>query len=103
VRREAGRNWKMIHITILAGAALLALGLGLAVCGGCASLRVPILTLEIMAGVVAKLGMLRFREAYQLTWLVWRLFRMDGVQLAHVLVAVETRQAWALARSSAKG
>ena len=93
----------MIPMTVLAGAALLVLGLGLAVCGDCARLRVPILTLEIMAGAVGKLGMLKFREAYQLTWLTWRLFRMDGMQLAHVLVAVETRQAWALARPSGKG
>jgi hypothetical protein len=93
----------MISMTVLAGAALLALGLGLAFCGGCASLRVPFLTLEIVAGAVGKLGMLEFREAYQLAWLVWRLFRMDEMQLAHVLVAVETRQAWALTRSSGKG
>jgi hypothetical protein len=92
----------MISMTVLAGAALLAMGLGLAVYGDCARLRVPILSLEIMAGVVGKLGMLRFREAYQLTWLTWRLFRMDGMQLAHVLVAVETQQAWALAQPSEK-
>ena len=93
----------MIPLTVLAGTALLVLVLGLAVCWGCPELRVPILILEIIAGVVGTLGMLKFREAYRLTWLTWRLFRMDDVQLTRVLVAVETKQAWALAQPSGKG
>jgi hypothetical protein len=93
----------MIPLTVLAGVALLALGLGLAVYKGSADSRVPVLTLEIMAGVVRKLGTFRFREAYRLAWLTWRLYRMDEMQLAYVLAAVETKQAWALARWSRTG
>jgi hypothetical protein len=83
----------MTPLSLLAGVALLAFGLGLAVYRCSAGLRVPVLTLEIVAGVVGKLGTFRFREAYRLAWLTWRLYRMDEMQLAHVLAAVETRRA----------
>jgi hypothetical protein len=93
----------MISWTVLAGVALLALGLGLAIYRSSADSRVPVLTLEIMAGVVRKLGTFRFRDAYRLAWLTWRLHRMDEMQLVHVLAAVETRQMRTSARWSRTG
>jgi hypothetical protein len=93
----------MIPLTVLAGAVFLVLVLGLAVCEGYSGLRVPMLTLEIIAGAAGKLGTLRFQEAYRLAWLTWRLYRMDDVQVARLLAAVEARQARALAQPSGKG
>jgi hypothetical protein len=90
----------MIPWTVLAGVAVLWLGLWLAVRARTVELRIPIMALEIMAGVVAKLALFQFRDAYQLAWLTWRLLRMDRAQLTYVLVAVETRRAVALATRS---